>query len=72
MIETEGTNKTLERLKYDLVKEGLIEYETLEKAQELANAQKINVGQALINSHILTEDALLKFLEAKLHLPMLI
>ncbi len=69
MIETEGTNKTLERLKYDLVKEGLIEYETLEKAQELANAQKINVGQALINSHILTEDALLKFLEAKLHLP---
>ena len=41
MIETEGTNKTLERLKYDLVKEGLIEYETLEKAQELANAQKL-------------------------------
>ena len=61
--------KTLERLKYDLVKEGLIEYETLEKAQELANAQKINVGQALVNSHVLTEDALLKFLEAKLHLP---
>ena len=25
MIETEGANKTLERLKYDLVKEGLIE-----------------------------------------------
>lgn len=69
MIETEGANKTLERLKYDLVKEGLIEYETLEKAQELANAQKINVGQALVNSHVLTEDALLKFLEAKLHLP---
>ena len=58
MIETEGANKTLERLKYDLVKEGLIEYETLEKAQELANAQKINVGQALVNSHVLTEDAL--------------
>ena len=41
----------------------------MEKAQELANAQKINVGQALVNSHVLTEDALLKFLEAKLHLP---
>ncbi|MBR1907972.1 Flp pilus assembly complex ATPase component TadA [bacterium] len=69
MIETDGANKTLERLKYDLVKEGLVEYETLEKAQELAAAQKINVGQALINSHVITEEALLKFLEAKLHLP---
>ncbi len=69
MIETDGANKTIERLKYDLVKEGLVEYETLEKAQELAAAQKINVGQALINSHVITEEALLKFLEAKLHLP---
>lgn len=63
------TNKTLERLKYDLVKEGLVDYEVIEKAQELALAQNINVGQALINSNVLTEDALLKFLEAKLHIP---
>ena len=33
------TNKTLEKLKYDLVREGLVEYDTVEKAQELANAQ---------------------------------
>ena len=59
------TNKTLEKLKYDLVREGLVEYDTVEKAQELANAQNINIGQALINSNVLSEETLLKFLESK-------
>lgn len=63
------TNKTLEKLKYDLVREGLVEYDTVEKAQEIANAQNINIGQALINSNILSEETLLKFLENKLHIP---
>ena len=63
------TNKTLEKLKYELVRDGIVEYETLEKAEELANFQRINIGQALINSGILTEDTLLKFLESKLHIP---
>ena len=63
------TNKTLEKLKYDLVRAGLVPYETLEQAQELANAQNINIGQALINSGILTEEVLIKFLENKLHTP---
>ena len=63
------TNKTLEKLKYDLVRANLVPYETLEQAQELANAQNINIGQALINSGILTEDILIKFLENKLHTP---
>lgn len=63
------TNKTLEKLKYDLVRDSLVEYETVEKAQEIAHAQNINIGQALINSGMLTEEALLKFLEAKLHIP---
>ncbi|MGN1125309.1 MAG: GspE/PulE family protein [Candidatus Gastranaerophilaceae bacterium] len=63
------TNKTLEKLKYDLVREGLVEYDTVEKAQELANAQNINIGQALINSNYLSEDTLLKYLESKLHIP---
>ena len=63
------TNKTLEKLKYDLVRAGLIQYETLEQAQEIANAQNINIGQALINSGMLTEDVLIKFLETKLHTP---
>ena len=68
MLDT-VTNKTLEKLKYDLVREGLVSYETIEKAQEIANAQNINIGQALINSNILSEETLLKFLENKLHIP---
>ncbi len=63
------TNKTLEKLKYDLVRANLVPYDTLEQAQELANAQNINIGQALINSGILTEEILIKFLENKLHTP---
>jgi len=51
------------------VRDSLVEYETVEKAQEIANAQNINIGQALINSGSLSEEALLKFLEAKLHIP---
>lgn len=62
-------NKTLEKLKYELVRDGIVSYETLEKAEELANVQNINIGQALINSNILSENTLLKFLESKLHIP---
>jgi type IV pilus assembly protein PilB len=68
-METTVTNKTLEKLKYDLVRAGLVAYETIEQAQEIANAQNINIGQALINSGVLSEDDILKFLEAKLHIP---
>ena len=68
-METTVTNKTLEKLKYELVRDGIVAYETLEKAEELANVQRINIGQALINSGILAEDTLLKFLESKLHIP---
>lgn len=63
------TNKTLEKLKYDLVRAGLVAYETIEQAQEIASAQNINIGQALINSGVLSEETILKFLEAKLHIP---
>ena len=62
-------NKTLEKLKYELVRDGIVTYETLEKAEEIANVQNINIGQALINSNVLSEDTLLKFLESKLHIP---
>ena len=63
------TNKTLEKLKYELVRDGLVEYDVLDKAQKLANAEGINIGQALITSGILDEATLLKFLEKKLHIP---
>ena len=63
------TNKTLETLKYDLVREGLVPYETVEQAQEIAQARNINIGQALIDSGCITEEQLMKFLESKLHTP---
>ena len=63
------TNKTLEKLKYDLVRAGIVQYEVIEQAEEISNAQNINIGQALINSGVITEETLLKFLEAKLHIP---
>ena len=63
------TNKTLETLKYDLVREGLVQYEVVEQAQEIANARNINIGQALIDSGFISENVLIKFLEEKLHTP---
>lgn len=63
------TNKTLEKLKYDLVRDGLISYEDIEKAHELAVSQNVNIGQILIKSNLITEEVLLKFLESKLHIP---
>ncbi len=68
-METTVTNKTLEKLKYDMVRAGLVPYETIEQAEEVANAQNINIGQVLINSGAISEEAILKFLEAKLHIP---
>ena len=63
------TNKTLEKLKYDLVRDGLVSYEDIEKAHELAMSQNVNIGQILIKSNLITEEVLLKFLESKLHIP---
>lgn len=62
-------NKTFEKLKYDLVREDLISYEDIENAQSIAQAQNINLGQALINSNLIDETRLLKFIESKLHIP---
>lgn len=62
-------NKTLEKLKYDLVRDNLIKYEDLETAEQVAKAQNTNLGQVLINSGIIRENVLLKFLESKLHIP---
>lgn len=63
------TNKTLEKLKYDLVRDGYLRYEDLEKADEIALSQNVNLGQILIKSNLITEEKLLKFLESKLHIP---
>ena len=62
-------NKTLEKLKYDLVRDGLVDFDTINQATQLAQSQNTNVGQVLINSGIINEDSILKFLEEKLHIP---
>ena len=62
-------NKTLEKLKYDLVRDNLIKYEDLETAEQVSEAQRVNIGQVLISSGLISEDDLLKFLESKLHIP---
>ena len=63
------TNKTIDKLKYDLVRNNIITFEDIEKAQEMANVQNINLGQVLINTSMISEHDLLKFLEEKLHIP---
>ena len=62
-------NKTIDKLKYDLVRDGLVTYDDIEHAQELAVAQSVNIGQVLINTGMINEDILMKFLEEKLHTP---
>lgn len=62
-------NKTIDKLKYDLVRDNLVTFEDLEKAQEVANAQNTNIGQVLISSSLISEEKLLQFLEDKLHIP---
>ena len=62
-------NKTLDKLKYDLVRDGLVTYDDIEHATELAIAQNTNIGQILINTNMIKEDVLIRFLEEKLHTP---
>ncbi len=62
-------NKTLDKLKYDLVRDNLVTYDDIEHAQELAVAQNTNIGQILINTGMIDENVLMKFLEEKLHTP---
>ena len=62
-------NKTIDKLKYDLVRDGLVTYDDIEHAQELALVQNTNIGQILINTGMINESTLIKFLEEKLHTP---
>ena len=55
-------NKTLDKLKYDLVRDNLVTYDDIEHAQELAIAQNTNIGQILINTGMIDEKVLMKFL----------
>ncbi|MBR5304241.1 MAG: Flp pilus assembly complex ATPase component TadA [Candidatus Gastranaerophilales bacterium] len=62
-------NKTIDKLKYDLVRDGIVTYDDIEHATELALAQNTNIGQILINTQMIDEAVLMRFLEEKLHTP---
>ena len=59
--DTKVDNKTIDKLKYDLVRDNLVTFEDLERAQEMASAQNTNIGQVLISSSMISEEKLLKF-----------
>ena len=63
------TNRTIEKLKYDLVREGLISYEDLSGAEDTAKADSINLAQVLVKHRLISEEKLLSFIENKLHIP---
>lgn len=63
------SNKTIEKLKYDLVREKFITYDDLIKAEDIAKENDINLSQVLIKYNFLEEQMLLDFIEAKLHIP---
>ena len=63
------TNKTIEKLKHDLVREGLVELDGLMLAQENAKINSTNLAQELVKENLITETVLLKFIEDKLHIP---
>lgn len=63
------TNKAIDKLKYDLVREGLLNYNQLIDAIELSREEHTNLGQILIQNNIIKEELLLNFLEKKLQIP---
>lgn len=63
------SNKTIEKLKYDLVREKLLSFEDLTSAEELSQTKNLHIGQILIQENFIKEEVLLKFLENNLHIP---
>lgn len=63
------SNKTIEKLKYDLVREKLLNFEDLTRAEELSNLKNLHLGQILIRENLISEETLLKFIENNLRIP---
>ena len=63
------TNKTIERLKYDLVREKLIELDDLINIEDIAIKNNSNLATELAKHNLISEEILLKFIEQKLHIP---
>jgi len=63
------SNKTIEKLKYDLIRENIITFDDLTKAEEISLSGNLHIGQVLIQEKLISEDKLLKFIEKNLHIP---
>lgn len=63
------TNKTIEKLKYDLVRDNLISYEDLSYAEENSRKKEQNLAQIFIEEGFIPEDSLLKFIQDNLRIP---
>jgi len=63
------SNKTIERLKHDLVRSGMLTLDDLNRAEALCEANRQSLAQALIDEDFISEDMLLKFIQDKLHIP---
>ena len=63
------SNKTIEKLKYDLVRNNLISFENLTKAEKFSKISNKNLGQTLIEKQLIPEEVLLKFIQDNLNIP---
>ncbi|HSA06519.1 MAG TPA: ATPase, T2SS/T4P/T4SS family [Candidatus Gastranaerophilales bacterium] len=63
------SNKTIEKLKYDLVRNNLISYENLAQAEEISRKTTRNLGQTIIEEKFISEEDILKFLQDNLGIP---
>ena len=63
------TNKTIDKLKYDLVRDRLIDIDSLNFAQEKAEKNATNLSDELIKEGLISENTLLSFIQEKLHIP---
>lgn len=63
------TNKTIDKLQYDLVREGFVDLDGLNLAQEAARKNSTNLSVELVRENLITEKILLNFIQDKLHIP---
>ena len=63
------SNKTIEKLKYDLVRNELLTFENLSSAEKLSEEKGQNLSLTLIEENFIEEEALLKFIQDNLKIP---
>lgn len=63
------SNKTIEKLKYDLVRNNFLSFEDLSSAEEISTNRGQSLAQTLTQEEFISEDALLNFIQDNLHIP---